>query len=230
MTPNPLIARLRDQSPQILPSMLLCDFTHLAGEVEQLASADIQVLHLDVMDGHFVPNFTYGMPIVAALRQLTDMVLDVHLMISEPDRYLDAFREAGADILTVHVEATTDPCETLERIRATGAAAGLALNPDTPLKRITPYLDQCDLVLTMSVPAGFGGQAFHPAALEKLEWLKEHAPHAMLEVDGGVSPDTIEPCAAAGAELLVVGSAIFRQPDYASAIRNLQTQAANAAQ
>jgi ribulose-phosphate 3-epimerase len=182
------------------------------------------------MDGHFVPNLTYGMPIVQALDRLTDMLLDVHLMISDPARYLPAFIDAGADVVTFHVEAVPDPAPLLDRIESLGAARGLALNPATPLSQVEPYLDRCDLVLVMSVPAGFGGQPFDPVALDKLETLRSAGTGDFaLQVDGGVNPDTIGDCSRAGAELFVVGSAIFRQTDYAAAVDELRWLAGSSA-
>jgi len=213
---------LKQSAPHVLPSLLLCDFGNLASEVEQLRAAGISALHLDVMDGNFVPNLTYGMPIVSGLRRLTDMPLDVHLMIERPERYITQFIDAGADVLTIHVEAVEDPGKLLDQIHRTGAAAGLALNPDTPLEQVTPHLDACDLLLVMSVKAGFGGQKFNPVAIEKLTELKARKPeHVVLEVDGGVNTGTIARCAEAGADLLVVGSAIFKQDDYRAAVRQL---------
>lgn len=215
---------LQTTGPHVLPSLLMCDFGNLEREVAALDAAGIRCLHLDVMDGNFVPNMTYGMPIVAGLRGLTEMPLDVHLMIERPERYLEQFYEAGADAITVHIEAVEDAASTLKAIRDLGAAAGLALNPDTPLEEVTPYLDQCDLVLAMSVNAGFGGQSFNPVALEKLKKLKEIKPdHVLLEVDGGVNATTIASCSEAGADLLVVGSAIFKQDDYGTAVGQLNT-------
>ena len=213
---------LHQSAPQILPSLLLCDFGNLAQEVKLLEEADIRCLHLDVMDGNFVPNITYGMPIVAGLRRLTELPLDVHLMIEKPERYIDQFVEAGSDVITVHVEGLEDPRKTLRHIREAGVAAGLAFNPDTPLDEVTPFVEECDLILVMSVAAGFGGQKFNPVALEKLSALKSLTPdHVALEVDGGVNPETITQCAEAGADLLVVGSAIFRQDDYGAAVARL---------
>ena len=213
---------LQQSAPHVLPSLLLCDFGNLALEVEQLQAAGIPALHLDVMDGNFVPNLTYGMPIVAGLRGLTDMPLDVHLMIERPERYITQFIDAGADVLTIHIEAVEDAGPLLDQIHRTGAAAGLALNPDTPLEQVTPHLDTCDLLLVMSVKAGFGGQKFNPVAIEKLTQLKAKKPeHVLLEVDGGVNTGTIAKCAEAGADLLVVGSAIFTQDDYRAAVGQL---------
>lgn len=211
-------------APQVLPSLLLCDFGNLAEEVRRLESASVRGLHLDVMDGNFVPNMTYGMPIVAGLRGLTDMPLDVHLMVERPERYIEQFYEAGSDVITIHVEATENPRKVLEDIRSLGVAAGLAFNPDTPLDEVIPLLDVCDLVLVMSVNAGFGGQKFNPIALEKLAKLKEIKPdHVALEVDGGVNADTAGKCAAAGADLLVAGSAIFKHEDYRQAMDQLNS-------
>lgn len=215
---------LQSGSPQVLPSLLMCDFGNLDREVKELEAAGIRCLHLDVMDGNFVPNMTYGMPIVSALRSLTDTTLDVHLMIERPERYIDQFFEAGADVITIHVEAVEDPTPVLAKIRKLGASAGLALNPETELSKVTPFLDQCDLVLAMSVNAGFGGQKFNPVALEKLKELKEIKPdHVVLEVDGGVNSGTIAQCSEAGADLLVVGSAIFKQDDYGVAVGQLHS-------
>jgi ribulose-phosphate 3-epimerase len=220
---------LRKAAPGVLPSLLLCDFGNLEREVRRLEEAGAPALHLDVMDGHFVPNLTYGMPIVETVRRLTRLPVDVHLMIASPERYLSQFYDAGADVITIHREAVDDPRPVLEDIRNLGAGAGLALNPATPLEEIEPALDLCDLVLVMSVPAGFGGQSFHPVALEKLRRLRDLAPHVLLEVDGGVNLSTVTDCAAAGAQLFVVGSAIFRHDDYAVQVRRLTESAAAAA-
>lgn len=209
----------------VLPSLLLCDFGNLEREVRRLEDAGIKALHLDVMDGHFVPNLTYGMPIVAALRKLTPLPLDVHLMIAEPAKYVKQFIDAGADCLTIHVEVEQDLELTLESIRSGGVGAGIALNPVTPLKVVEALLPLCDLVLIMSVNAGFGGQTFNPVALEKLRVLKEQiSPDILLEVDGGVNLSTIRSCRDAGASLFVVGSAIFGKPDYGQALQDLKSQ------
>jgi ribulose-phosphate 3-epimerase len=213
----------------VLPSLLLCDFGNLEREIRRLEQAGVQGFHLDVMDGQFVRNFTYGLPIVAALRRLTDLPLDVHLMIAEPQRHVGAFYEAGADNLTVHIEATSDPRSLLTQIRELGAGAGIALNPDTPVRALEPCLDLADLVLVMSVPAGYGGQKFHEIALEKLRSLRPLVrPEALLEVDGGINEATISRAAQAGAQLFVVGSAIFGQERYDEAVAGL-TRLASAA-
>ncbi len=208
--------------PVILPSLLLCDFANLQHEVEQLQQAGITGLHLDVMDGHFVPNLTYGMPIVDALRKVTDMPLDVHLMIQQPERYLQAFANAGADLLTVHVEACEDIVSTLSEIRSLGMAAGVAMNPATEIDRIEPALSLVDLVLVMSVPAGFGGQSFEAVALDKTRQLASRDDrHWILEMDGGINLETISSCHEAGAQWFVIGSAIFNQPSYPDAVETL---------
>lgn len=219
--PSPLTP-LRDSVPAVLPSLLLCDFGNLEREVRLLEEAGVPGLHLDVMDGSFVPNLSYGMPIVAALRKLTHLPLDVHLMIQQPQNYLRQFHDAGADSLTIHIEAVDSPRPVLEQIRSLGCGAGLALNPPTPITRLEGCLDLCDLVLVMSVQAGFGGQAFNPIALEKLRQVREMAgPDMLLEIDGGINAKTIPQAAAAGAQLFVVGSAIFGQPDYKQAVKEL---------
>jgi ribulose-phosphate 3-epimerase len=194
--------------------------------VEATEAAGVAAMHLDVMDGHFVPNFTYGLPIVEAVRRATELPLDVHLMIAEPARYVDEFRAAGADVMTIHAEAVDDPRPVLERIRELGAAAGLAINPPTPLSAIEAALPYCDLILVMSVMPGFGGQQFDDVALGKLQTLKSRQDvDALLEVDGGITTATIGKCAQAGAELFVTGSAIFCHDDYATAVRELRAAA-----
>jgi ribulose-phosphate 3-epimerase len=206
----------------VLPSLLLCDFADLGREVKRLEAAGVPALHLDVMDGHFVPNLSYGFPIVEAVRRSTTLPLDVHLMIAQPHRYIERFVAAGADIVTIHAEAVDDPRTSLEQIRSLGAAAGVAINPDTPVSAIRDCLDQCDLVLVMSVMPGFGGQAFETVALGKLRQLRGLVrSQVLLEVDGGVNESTIGKCADAGAQLFVVGSAIFHQSDYSASVARL---------
>ncbi len=212
---------LRQEKHVILPSLLLCDFGDLKREIGQLEEAGVKALHLDVMDGHFVPNLTYGMPIVAGIRKLTNLPIDVHLMISEPSKYIRQFAEAGADCLTIHAEIAEDVSSTLEQIRSLQVGVGLALNPDTALTAVEQHLPLCDLLLIMSVNAGFGGQAFNPVALEKLSAVKASYPDLILEVDGGVNLTTIASCQQAGASLFVVGSAIFGQSSYRAALEGL---------
>ncbi len=213
---------LRHDQPHVLPSLLSADFGNLEREVRQLEKIGVQCLHLDVMDGCFVPNLTFGLPVLEALRRLTDLLIDVHLMICQPERYLDRFYAAGADCLTVHIEGVERPERALQRIRELGAAAGIALNPATPISSIEGCLDSCDLVLVMSVPAGFGGQAFDEVAVEKLARTRIlTGGEVLLEVDGGINVSTIERCAQAGAQLFVAGSAIFGSDDYGEAVHQL---------
>jgi ribulose-phosphate 3-epimerase len=222
MSASLTIEHLRGAAPVVLPSLLQCDFANLEREVRALEEAGVQALHLDVMDGSFVPNLSYGMPIVAALRKITRLPLDCHLMIEKPERYAKQFVEAGADLVTFHVEAVSDARPLIDQLHSLGCKAGLALNPATPLGTLDAYLDAVDLILVMSVPAGFGGQKFHDIALDKLATLKATVrPEVILEVDGGVNASTIARCAQAGAQWFVVGSAIFGQPSYAQAVQQL---------
>lgn len=215
MSASPLVAELQSFAPLVAPSLLACDFANLEREVRRVEEAGAQVLHLDIMDGHFVPNLSFGLPVVQAIRRVTGLPLDVHLMISNPEQYVERFRRAGADLLTIHVEAVADPRPLLEKIRLLGAAAGLSLNPPTPLELVEKHLDACDLVLVMSVMPGFGGQEFDPVALEKLRRLRRVAPReVLLSVDGGINPETTVSCAEAGASMFVVGTALFSQSDY----------------
>jgi ribulose-phosphate 3-epimerase len=218
--------RLRAVKPVILPSLLLCDFAHLGSEVKAAAATGAAALHLDIMDGNFVPNITYGFPIVEAVRKSTTLPLDVHLMISNPAKYIDDFYAAGADMMTIHIEAVPDPRPVLEQIRAVGATAGLSLNPETPLSAIELALPYCDLILVMSVEPGWGGQKFNPVALEKLATLRDREDvDALLEIDGGISTATIGAAAKAGTELFVTGASIFRSKDYNAAYREMRAAA-----
>jgi ribulose-phosphate 3-epimerase len=229
MSRSQIIAELREGPPVVLPSLLLCDFGNLASEVRAVEAAGARALHLDVMDGVFVPNITYGMPIVEAVRRVTDLPLDVHLMISRPSDHIDAFIDAGASVLTIHAEAVDDPRPLLEHIRSRDAVAGLAVNPPTPLEGIASALPYCDMVLCMSVTPGWGAQEFDAVALEKLQTLSvQRGESLLLEVDGGVNADTIGRCTQAGAQMLVVGSAIFRNREhsYAESLRHLASRAA----
>ncbi|HEX2473498.1 MAG TPA: ribulose-phosphate 3-epimerase [Lacipirellulaceae bacterium] len=218
-----LTSQLRATTPLILPSILACDFGHLEREIELVEQAGAKALHLDVMDGHFVPNISFGIPVVEAARRATDLPLDVHLMIDRPEPYIEPFREAGADGMTIHIEAVPNPRPVLEKIRSLGAWAGLALNPATPLSAIEASLPYCDLVLVMSVMPGFGGQLFDTRALDKLRALSSREDiDALLEVDGGITPETIGPCTEAGVDLCVTGTAIFHSDNYGAAMRQLE--------
>lgn len=199
----------------------MCDFGHLADEIQRIEAAGAQVLHLDVMDGHFVPNLTYGLTIVEAVRRYTELPLEAHLMISNPADYIEAYHNAGADQLTFHIEAVSDPRPLIEEIHRLGAGAGLAFNPPTPLSAVEPYADDCDTVLVMGVMPGFGGQEFDKRALDKLSKLRKRGTKAMLAVDGGIHPATIGSVAGAGADLMVTGSAIFGKQNYREALDEL---------
>ena len=226
MIASSVASRLLDSTPLIAPSLLAADFADLGGEIRRLEQAGAQVLHLDIMDGHFVPNMSFGLPVIEAIRRSTTLPLDVHLMIADPGRYLKAFRKAGADLLTIHIEAVDDPRPLLDEIRTLGAGTGISLNPPTPVERIEPYLDACDLVLTMSVMPGFGGQEFQTVALDKMRRLRSLAGNRLLlSVDGGVNPQTIGSCAQAGANFFVTGTALLGHADYVERMQQLRALA-----
>jgi len=206
----------------IAPSILSADFARLAEEVAAVEDAGADWLHVDVMDGHFVPNITIGPPVVAALKKVARIPLDVHLMIEKPERYIGDFAQAGADWITVQVETCTHLHRTVQAIREAKARPGVVLNPATPLESLDWIIEDVDLVMLMSVNPGFGGQAFIPATLEKIRRLKkiiaQRAPGVLIEVDGGVKTDNIATIAAAGADVFVAGSAIFGSADYRATI------------
>jgi ribulose-phosphate 3-epimerase len=222
MSRRTYLGSLKAATPAVLPSMLMCDWANLGHEVDRLAAAGAHLLHLDVMDGHFVPNLSYGLPLVEAFAHMTRLPLEAHLMIANPADYVERYYEAGVSAMTIHAEAVDDPRPVLEKIRSLGAVAGLAINPPTPVSAIRHCLDLCDLVLVMSVMPGFGGQMFDPVAFDKLRELRSLVgSEVLLEIDGGVNEATIGPCVAAGAQLLVIGSAIFKHDDYAAALGGL---------
>lgn len=215
---------------RIAPSILAADFGRLADEVRAVERAGADWIHVDVMDGHFVPNLTLGPVVVEALRAATRLPLDVHLMIEEPERSLEAYVRAGADRVGVHVETCPHLHRTLAQIREAGAKACVVLNPATPAIAIRPVLGDVDQVLVMSVNPGFGGQKFIPGVLGKLErlrhWIREAELTVELEVDGGIGPGTVGAAARAGANVFVAGTAVFRASDYAAAIADLRKEAA----
>ena len=216
------VADLVAMRPLIAPSILAADFANLERDIRRVEQAGAKILHLDIMDGHFVPNLSIGVPVVEAVRRITELPLDVHLMLSEPQKYVRAFRKAGADFISVHIEVFDDPRPLLDEIRGLGAAAGLVHNPPTPIEKLTPFVRDADLVLTMSVMPGFGGQKFETAVLEKIATIKElAAPDTLISVDGGINDDTIADCAKAGCNLFVAGTAVFGRPDYTERMRTL---------
>ncbi|WP_406695177.1 ribulose-phosphate 3-epimerase [Singulisphaera sp. Ch08] len=210
------------ERPLVTPSLLNCDFARIAEELEALKQAGTIAVHLDVMDGHFVPNLSYGAPVIKDWRPRTDFPFDTHLMMTDPGRYLDDFIRAGCDVITFHIEAVPEPVPLLRRIRAAGCHAALALNPPTPVSAIEPFLDELDAVLVMSVMPGFGGQAFEPSVLEKVRTLRAARPELPISIDGGINPTTASEAVAAGVTQLVAGSAVFRNDgNYAAALAEL---------
>jgi ribulose-phosphate 3-epimerase len=217
---------------RIAPSILSSDFGRLAEEVRAAEAAGADWIHVDVMDGRFVPNITVGPLVVEAVRKVTRLPIDAHLMIVEPERYVDAFARAGADLVSVHAEASPHLHRTLQAIRAAGARPAVALNPSTPLDALEWVLGDCDMVLLMSVNPGFGGQRYIPAVTEKVRRLREAAEARRLaleiEVDGGIRDETVGPVAAAGANVFVAGTAVFGAPDYRAAVRGIRGAAERA--
>lgn len=215
---------------EIAPSILSADFTRLAEAIEDVRAGGATVLHVDVMDGHFVPNITIGLPVVKSIRKATDMTIDTHLMISEPGRYAVEFVKAGADMVSVHVEADSHLQRTLTAIREAGAKAGVAINPATPIESLTEALPYADFVLLMSVNPGFGGQRFIPTMLDKLRRLRamiaERGLDVRIEIDGGVDGENIGDVADAGAEIIVAGSAVFGNGNATEAVKSLLARGA----
>ena len=214
-----------DMKFEIAPSLLSADFGFLVRDIKAV-EADCRYLHLDVMDGHYVNNIAIGVPVIASIRKYTDLIFDTHLMIDNPEKYVEAFAMAGSNIITFHIECTDDPVGLVGKIRNLGCKAGIAIHPDTPIEALYPYVDACDLLLVMSVVPGFGGQGYLESSDERIAALaskiKETGSNAILSVDGGIKTTTIKRAYDAGARLLVAGSAVFGKENPGEAVRELK--------
>ena len=211
---------------KISPSILACDFTKLGEEIESIRLGGAEMAHLDVMDGIFVTNISFGLPVIESIRKSTSMFLDVHLMITKPERYIERFIDAGADLVTFHIEATDCPDKCIEMIKSKGKLAAISVKPNTPVEDIYPYLDRCDMILVMTVEPGYGGQALIPECLQKVKKLKAEIDKRGLDidiqVDGGINEKNASDAKAAGANVLVAGSAVFKYEDRKTAIDKLR--------
>ncbi len=208
---------------EIAPSILSADFARLAEEIAEITEAGVNIIHLDVMDGHFVPNITIGPPVIAKIRKVSGLVFDAHLMISEPAKYAEPFARAGADHITFHIEAADEPEELVEKLHQLGCTAGICLNPETPVEAIEAVAPLCEMVLVMTVHPGFGGQAFMPDAAKKIPRIRELVgPDIRIEVDGGIDPQTAPTVVSYGADTLVAGNAIFAKSDRIAAINAIR--------
>jgi ribulose-phosphate 3-epimerase len=211
---------------EIAPSILSADFARLADEIKQIESAGVKMVHLDIMDGHFVPNMTIGPPVVAKLRKYSKLVFDCHLMISEPARYIEHFVDAGANHITFHIETSDEPIELIEKLHKLGCTAGLCVNPDTPVETVKEAAPLCDMVLVMTVRPGFGAQKFMPEAAKKIIKVREIVgPDIRVEVDGGIDAHTVPLVVSYGADTIVAGNAVFSKPDRIAAIEAIRKAA-----
>lgn len=226
LTREEMLSHLKAHRPVVAPSMLKCDFGNLHREIELLDAAKSSLLHWDVMDGHFVPNLSYGPMVIERTRGLTKTPFDAHLMISEPAKYLEEYIKAGCEAITFHLEAVPQPVNLLREIRRRGLVAGLAINPGTPFSAAESFLAECDLFLVMSVNPGFGGQKFIPDVVSKIAAARAvGGQDLIISVDGGIGRSTIAQCAEAGCDVFVAGSSVFDEPCYAAAIAELQQTA-----
>jgi len=211
---------------QVAPSLLSADFARLTDEIKVIEDADVKMVHLDVMDGHFVPNITIGPPVIEKLRKYSKLVFDTHLMITNPEKYAETFIKAGADHITFHIEVVDNPIPLIEKIHSLGATAGLCLNPETKLEAIAQYIKYCDMILVMTVHPGFGAQDFMPEPAKKIERIRDIAgADVRIEVDGGIDPQTTPGVVSLGADTLVAGSSIFGRKDRIAAINNIRKAA-----
>jgi len=208
---------------QIAPSILSADFAKLADEIGQVAQAGIEIVHLDIMDGHFVPNITIGPPVIAKIRKHSNLFFDSHLMITDPEKYADAFIKAGVDNITFHIEVVPNPEDFIKKLHDSGVSASLCLNPETPVSAVEKYAHLCDMILVMTVHPGFGGQSFIQQAANKIKPIRQLVgPNIRIEVDGGIDAKTAPIVTALGADTLVAGNAIFGKPDRAAAINEIR--------
>lgn len=210
---------------KISPSMLAADYANLESELKKCENGGADLIHLDVMDGHFVPNISIGAPVIAAMKKVCSVPFDVHLMISNPFDYIDDFADAGADIITFHTECDSDTDKTLDKILAAGCKAALAVKPATPIEEVYPYLEKLSMVLVMTVEPGFGGQSFMESTMPKIIKLRERCPEIDIQVDGGINSETVKIAGQAGANVFVAGSAVFRSDNPAEAIKILKENA-----